>query len=109
MDEKHPFNLELGLDLKHSGIERAAAAVPDWLKEAKRIAQNIGQTNGECCADDVNRVLLELYGIESIGPAAGSLFRNKKLWSCTGRVCRSHRVKSHAGKLYIWKYIGDTT
>jgi hypothetical protein len=62
--------------------------------------------NGECTADDVQRVLIE-QGISphALGNAAGSLFRGGD-WEWTGRRVKSARVHAHANELKVWRYVG---
>ena len=104
-DPKKAFDYELGKYLKALGMSLAAEHKPTELQLARSVAHTIAdQGDGTCHADQVNRVLLKYYGIESIGNAAGSIFKCGA-WEFTGERVQSHRVSSHANELKVWRLV----
>ena len=69
---------------------------------ARSIALDLVQENGETNADEVYEVLLKQHGIESLGPASGSIFKGNH-WVFTGRRVLSKRESNHARELKCWK------
>lgn len=103
MDDK-TFDARLSDQLKFEGMERAAFKGRDMLKLARHIAREIGLECGECTADAVGRRLKSDYGIESLGPAAGSIFKTPE-WQWTGEFVKSRRVKNHSRLLRVWRLV----
>jgi hypothetical protein len=91
------FDLRLGRRAKEAGMNLAAANKSDLLERARTIAISIASRKGEVTADDV---VAELG--ESLGNAAGSLFRGKQ-WRFTGRWRQSPRASNHAHQNRVWE------
>lgn len=90
-----------------AGIARAARNNSAVLDLAKRKAIELGKRQGFVTADDVQRALVDAGLTESdLGNAAGSVFRNRKLWVYTGRTVQSKRVSRHGALIRVWQYIG---
>lgn len=87
---------------KTHGMASAAAAQPSALALARIIARELCRTYGETTSDDVGQVLLTRYGIESLGPAAGSIFKSGD-FQATGRFRKSERVANHSRLLTVWR------
>lgn len=104
-DQTDLFNLPLGERLKREGMETAADRRASNLEIARSIGIRIGRRRGHCNADDVGRVLKERFGIATLGPAAGSLFKTPD-WSFSGRWVKSKRITNHARMLRDWDYVG---
>lgn len=90
---------------KEQGMRLAADNQPTELDLAREIAATLGRRCGEVDADMVGRILKAQHGIESLGPAAGSIFRGKE-WEFTGRRKLSARKTNHARELKVWKWKG---
>jgi hypothetical protein len=92
--------------LKQQGMALGAANNIERLELARLVAVKIAKDgDGTCHADAVGKVMLGEYGIESLGPAAGSMFKGND-WVFTGIYKPSERVKSHGQVLRVWKYVG---
>lgn len=87
---------------KKRGMLVAAKSKTRSLDLARDIAHELCLKHGEITADDVGRVLRYRYGIHSLGPAAGSLFKNGE-FETTGEMRKSARQKNHARLLYVWR------
>lgn len=85
----------------------AADNAKEQLTLARKVAASIAARRGDrtVTADDVGRVLKEVYGLDTLGPAAGSLFKTPD-WEWTGRFTKSKRVTNHSRLLRVWKYVG---
>ena len=101
------FDDYLGEQLKIEGMEIAADNRQQLLELARNIAKTIAISNPSrtCTADKVGRILKEQYGIDTLGPAAGSLFKTSD-WEFTGQFIKSKRITNHARLLRVWKYTG---
>lgn len=90
------------------GIAQAAENKSSLLEFAKKKAIELGRNNTFVTADDVQLALVaEGISDRALGNAAGSVFRNKKLWRFTGRTVSSERVSSHGRLIRVWQYIGS--
>jgi hypothetical protein len=96
------FDKHASENRKQHGMEAAAGAQETNLQLARRIAVQLCRAHGEVTADDVGKVLHTQYGIDSLGPAAGSLFKGGQ-FVFTGRRRRSERKKNHAREIKVWK------
>ncbi len=93
--------------LKRVGMARAAAAQPDELQLAREIAEDLARkNNGLCDAGMVGKVLKSDFDIDTLGPAAGSIFREKDKWRCTGEWVKTTKVSSHSRVVRVWRLIG---
>lgn len=100
------FNAEEGEHLKQLGMAAAAGNNKAALFLGRRIARALGRQLGKVTADDVGRILKSDYGIKSLGPAAGSLFRDpSKCWRWTGDWRKSARTTNHSRMIRIWEYV----
>lgn len=89
--------------VKVRGMSLAAAKADDDLTLARKIAKAIAlHGDGTCDADEVGKVLYMRYGIASLGPAAGSLFKGDE-WKWTGKMRRSVRVTNHGRRIMLWR------
>jgi len=93
--------------LKLAGMELAADNVREPLELARTIAKELALTKPDrcLCMDEVGAVLETRYGIHSLGPASGSLFKSKE-WSFTGRYVKSTKITNHSRIIRVWRYIG---
>lgn len=88
------------------GIAQAEVNKHWLLDQARDIAIELGQQKRFVTADDVVRVLSRRYPRESLGNAAGGIFKGPA-WRWDGEsVRKSERVSSHGRLLRIWEYIG---
>ncbi len=100
------FDAEESERLKRLGMEAAAGNNRAALNLARRIARALGRQFGKVNADDVGRILKRDYDIESLGPAAGSLFRDpSKCWKWTGDWKKSSRITNHSRMIREWRYV----
>lgn len=101
------FHDSLGEQLRLNGMEMAASNSKEYLTLARKVAAEVAQGKFDRCitADDVGRVLQADYGLDSLGPAAGSLFKTDQ-WEWTGGFRKSRRVTNHGRLLRLWRYIG---
>ena len=98
------FNEQEGERLKKEGMEAAADLRPSDLELARQIAREIAHNNGGLCdADKVGRVLKYRFGIDSLGPAAGSLFKGAE-WDWSGQYIKSVRTTNHGRMLRVWRH-----
>ena len=102
------FHNTRGEQLRLEGMQQAAGNTKEQLATARKVAVQIAQRRIDrtVTADDVGRVLQEVYALDSLGPAAGSIFRTKD-WKFTGYWRKSKRVTNHSRMIRVWKYIGD--
>ncbi len=99
------FDGKEGDRLKREGMALAAGKRMGLLQMARAEACEIGKQKRLVTADDVGRVMKSMYGIESIGPATGSLFKTRD-WEWTGQWKKSVRKTNHSRMIRIWRYIG---
>jgi len=99
------FDGKEGDRLKREGMALAADNRVGLLQMARLEAIEIGKRKRLVTADDVGRVLKAVYGIESIGPAAGSLFKTND-WAWTGQYKKSVRTTNRSRMIRVWRYIG---
>ncbi len=95
------FDKKLSEKLKEEGKAKAASNLIEPLKLARKIARQIARIKGVVTADDVGRQLKK-YGIDTLGPAAGSIFKGKE-WEWTGRYIKSKRITNHSRMLREWR------
>ena len=100
------FHDSLGEQLRLDGMQQAAGNSKEQLDTARRVAVQIAKRRVDrtVTADDVGRVLKEVYGIDTLGPAAGSLFKTKD-WEWTGQWRKSKRVTNHSRMLRVWRLV----
>ena len=95
------FDEKLGDKLKKEGMEKAANNLVTPLQLARSIAKDIARSKGVVNADDVGR-RLKWHGIDSLGPAAGSIFAGKE-WIFTGNWVKSKRITNHSRMIREWR------
>lgn len=98
------FDLDEARARKEQGMSLAAVGRKQRLTLAREIAATLGRRCGEVDADMVGRILKAQHGIESLGPAAGSIFRGKN-WEFTGRRKLSARKTNHAREIKVWRWV----
>jgi len=87
---------------RKDGGKESAADSSKHLELARRIARALAMKHGTTHADAVGRVLSETYGIQTLGPAAGSLFSGSD-WSFTGERITSSRKKNNGREIKVWR------
>lgn len=97
-----PFSPSSSEGRKEEGMSAAAEAKSEVLELAREIARELCRKDGECTADDVGELLWERHQINTMGPAAGSLFKSGE-FEPTGAMRKSARKKNHARLLFVWK------
>ena len=100
------FDEEWSDKLKEEGMAKAAYNKRDALITARRIAKALARRNGTVNADDVGRILKRTCGIDSLGPAAGSLFKGKE-WTFTGNWVKSKRITNHSRMIREWRLTSE--
>lgn len=105
------FDAIAAREAAEAGIDRAAKNNPMVLELAKKKAIEIGRRQIYVTADDVQRALVEAGLSEhDLGNAAGSVFKDKKLWYWDGvTTVASTRVSRHGALIRKWKYVGRET
>lgn len=97
--------MEAGLRQRDDGIGYAAGKKSrrDLVQLAIYAAIDVGQRQAEVTMDDVLQEL-ERRGVDhsNLGPAAGSVFRNRDVWLFTGQWRKSARVSNHARVNRVW-------
>ncbi len=86
-------------------MDQAAEAKTEQLNIARDIARELCLLHGDTDADQVGKLLFERYEIKSLGPAAGSLFKNGE-FEPTGQMRKSERKSNHSRLLHVWKLKG---
>jgi hypothetical protein len=106
MNDKPPdlFDLNEGRHRKEVGMSDAEnnPKRAEGLALAREIAFNLARQYGEVSADMVGTVLKRDHDIDSLGPAAGSIFKGDE-WEFTGERKKSVRVTNHSRELKIWR------
>jgi len=87
-------------DRKEQALAKLESA--EVLKLARVIAREHAWRYGSVNADIVGKIMKDNYGIDSIGPAAGSLFRGAE-WEFTGQRVLSSRVSNHSREIKVWR------
>ena len=95
------FDRDEGERRKRYGMEIAAENAASPLQLAREIAEELAWKHGRVHADMVGSELWQRHGIKTLGPAAGSIFAEKK-WKFTGEFIKSARKTNHARRLMIW-------
>lgn len=101
MNQPDLFDGKRSESLKQRGMDLAADNCPSPLQLARDIAEEICLTVGVVSADGVGRLMKKRHGIDTLGPAAGSIFKEKR-WKWTGQWIKSKRVSNHSRMLRVW-------
>jgi|TARA_R110000824_G_C14894723_1_gene644821 hypothetical protein len=94
--------------LKREGMAAAAhGSKHELLDHARRVAKQIAMLRGSrtVTADDVGRAFANEGIRQSLGNAAGSLFRGSD-WQFTGQRIKSVRKSNHSREIKVWRFIG---
>jgi hypothetical protein len=86
---------------KEQGMSLAEAVKHSLVLGAREIAVTIAERTGTVTADDVGREM-EKSGLGSLGPAAGSLFKDDR-FAFTGNYVKSSKKSNHSRLLRVWK------
>ena len=106
MQQNNLFDLDRGERLKKDGMEKAEDNAKTALQLAREIAVEYALSHNRLChADVVGRILKSRHGIDTLGPAAGSLFKTKN-WEFTGQWIKSARITNHGRMIRVWYYNG---
>ena len=90
---------------KKEGMEKAARNRKRLLEVARDCAEEMS-CYGNCTSDHVAGAMERSgYRYESLGNAAGSIFRGKE-WVFTGHMVPSQRPSSHGRMIMVWRYEG---
>lgn len=87
--------------LKQDGMASASSKSEELLGHARTFARRYATVHGQVTADDVGRYMKAEHGIETLGPAAGSIFKGKG-WRFTGEYVKSKRITNHSRLLRVW-------
>ncbi len=98
-----PFDERLSKALKERGMALAAGNNHDLLLYARVVALTHEKARTGITADDVGRRLKEMGRPHCLGPAAGSLFKEKH-WVFTGEWRASKRTTNHGRMLRVWRF-----
>jgi hypothetical protein len=110
MKQQSLFDRSVSESRKADGMALAASHLgtadrPSDLRIARSIARELCRLHGDTDADQVGFVLHDRYGIVTLGPAAGSIFKTGE-FEPTGFMRRSTRKSNHARLLYVWRLKG---
>jgi hypothetical protein len=85
------------------GMAEAAEAKRETLELAREMAENYAREKGTVSADNV-QLMLQLVGIPAsyLGNAAGSIFKDRKVWECVGTKA-STRAGRHGSLIRVWR------
>ena len=102
------FDLGLGMHRRDGGREKAAHAQhrAEVFHRAQDIAVEVAEASLTRTAhiDDVYRQLQkEGWNIKLLGPAAGKVFVEGRLWAATGRRVPSQRITNNARMVMVWR------
>lgn len=85
------------------GIERAAENRASLVVRAREIAVKICKRQDTVNMDEVVLCLVaEGQNIHALGPAAGSIFRDRN-FEWTGKFVKSSRIHAHSNLLRVWR------
>lgn len=99
------FDLPAGIAAKDKGIEIAASQRASLVIEARNLAVEIAKRKGTVNADDIVEAMCERgYGPHVLGPATGSIFRDRR-FKFTGQRIKSKRPWANANELRVWSLV----
>ncbi len=103
MNQPDLFDEQESERLKREGMAGSARTRKAALDLARAVAKRIAlRTDGTCHADQVGEILKSEYDIDSLGPAAGSIFKGTD-WKFSGDFVKSSRTTNHSRLLRIWR------
>jgi len=91
---RHRLDKEESTKRKAEGMELATKSKHELLDEARKEAIRVCETKGYVTADDICDF--------DLGPAAGSVFKDKRFEFTGGRVL-SAQPKNHGRELKVWR------
>jgi len=94
------FDAQESADRKEQALAKLDSA--DVLTLAREVARVHARHFGTVNADTVGLLLKAHHDIDSIGPAAGALFRGAE-WEFTGQRVLSSRKSNHAREIKVWR------
>jgi hypothetical protein len=95
------FDAQESADRKESAIAKLENC-DSFLTLARELARGYATHFGTVNADIVGKLMKSEYDIDSIGPAAGALFRGPE-WEFTGQRVLSSRVSNHSREIKVWR------
>ncbi len=104
------FDIAESNRLKQEGMTAAEYGGKHMLLDhARHVARQIAMLRGSrtVTADDVGRAFAKEGITESLGNAAGSLFRGKGWGVSRGERIKSSRKSSHSREIKVWRYVGS--
>jgi hypothetical protein len=100
MNKPTLFDAIESADRKEASLSKLESA--GLLALARIVARQLAERWGTVNADHVGHEMKERYDIDSIGPAAGALFRGAE-WEFTGQRVLSSRVSNHSREIKVWR------
>ena len=102
------FDLGVGAHRRDEGRDKAAHSQhrAQVFHRAQAIALEYGESSPQRTThiDDVYRQLQrEGWDITLLGPAAGKVFVEGRLWAATGERIRSRRITNNARMVMVWR------
>jgi len=102
------FDLGVGTQRRDVGREKAAKAQhrAEVFHQAQAMAIELGEASPRRTAhiDDVYRRLQrEGWNIKLLGPAAGKVFVEGRVWAATGERIQSQRITNNARMIMVWR------
>ena len=105
MSQPDLFDPVASENAKQQGMKKAGEHKVDVLALARHVAMEYAKSHGGICHADIVGVLLrQQHGIDTLGPAAGSIFKTAE-WSWTGDWIKSVRVTNHSRMLRVWQLV----
>ena len=100
MNQPTLFSAIESAEAKEAALAKLNSA--DVLTLARCVAHQYAREHGTVNADIVGKIMADDWGIDSIGPAAGALFRGPE-WEFTGQRVLSTRVSNHSREIKVWR------
>lgn len=102
------FDLGVGMQRRDGGREKAAHAQhrAEVFHRAQDIAVEVAEASPRRTThiDDVYRQLQrEGWDITLLGPAAGKVFVEGRVWAATGERIQSQRISNNARMVMVWR------
>lgn len=96
---------------KEIGLKRTQSSHKIELAYARKVAKSIAMKRftRTVSIDDIDRVYTNKGASlwDSLGQAAGAVFRNQDDWKFTGQMKKRGRGVSHSRLVMVWKYVGN--
>lgn len=102
MSAQLQFDLAAAKEAANRGIEAVSLSNKEFINKARRIAVDLGVSQGVVTADDLRKAC-EKKGIEPKSSNAwGAVFRDGN-WTPDGFI-RSKQVQGHGNLIRVWRY-----